>query len=113
MADGSVVEIFIGPEFERPMKSMDSVEAVAGGGLSGDRYFRDADVPDSERDPTEEVTLIESEAIEAARRDHGLDFGAGDTRRNIVTRGVTLEGLLGERFFIGDVELEGLEPNPP
>ena len=113
MADGSVVEIYIGPEFEQPMKSMDSVEAVAGGGLSGDRYFREADVPDSERDPTEEVTLIESEAIETARRDHGLDLEARDTRRNIVTRGVTLESLLGQTFFVGDVELEGLEPNPP
>ena len=113
MVEGAVVEIYIGPEFEQPMRSVQEVRAVAGGGLEGDRYFRDANVPDEERDPTEEVTLIASEAIEAAKRDHQLEFGAGDTRRNIVTRGVTLDEFLGRRFTIGQVELEGLEPNPP
>ena len=113
MTDGSVVEIYIGPEFEQPMHAVQRVEAIAGGGLTGDRYFRGEDAPAEERDPTEEVTLIESEAIEAARREHDIDFGAADTRRNIVTSGVTLDELLGRRFYVGEVELEGLEPNPP
>jgi len=113
MTGGAVIEIYIGPEFEQPMRSVQEVRAVAGGGLEGDRYFRDSDAPDEERDPTEEVTLIASEAIETAQRDHQLEFGAGDTRRNIVTRGVSLDELLGRRFTIGQVELEGLEPNPP
>jgi MOSC domain-containing protein YiiM len=112
MSEGSVVEIYIGPEFEQPMRAVKSVNAVAGRGLEGDRYFHDG-APEGEHIPSEEVTLIEIEAIEAARRDHEADFGPEDTRRNLVTRGVTLKDLLGHRFSVGPVELEGLEPNPP
>lgn len=112
MSTGEVAAIYIGPEPEGPMKQVESVTAVAGKGLEGDRYFQD-DVPPAERDPTVEVTLIEVEGIDAARAESGIDILPEDSRRNIHTRGVRLDDLLGKGFLVGEVELEGLEPNPP
>jgi MOSC domain-containing protein YiiM len=112
MAAARVVSIFIGPEPQQPMREVSEVEAVAGAGLVGDRYFQGG-VPEDERDPTDEVTLIASEGIAAAASESGLDISPADIRRNIVTSGVEPSELLGKRFWIGEVELEGLEDNPP
>src|SRR5207302_7728809 len=78
-------------------------------GLEGDRYFNEvgtfsAKVPGPDR----EVTLIELEAIEALQRDHGISLQAGDARRNLVTRGMALNHLVGQEFSIGDVRLRGI-----
>jgi MOSC domain-containing protein YiiM len=112
MATAKVVSIFIGPEPQKPMRDVSEVEAVAGAGLVGDRYFQ-GDLPEDERDPTDEVTLVAAEGIAAAASESGLDISPVDIRRNIVTSGVEPSELLGRRFLIGEVELEGLEENPP
>jgi MOSC domain-containing protein YiiM len=109
MPEGHVVAIYIGPDPQGPMRSVEEVVAVAGRGLEGDRYFQ----PAEDGDPTAEITLIESEAIERAAAESGLDIRHEDTRRNIVTSGVRLAELLGKRFRVGDAEVEALEPNPP
>ena len=103
------MEIYIGPEPEGPVQRVDEVTAVAGRGLEGDRYFQpvEAGIPDKE------VTLIESEAIEAAAAESGVDIQPADARRNVVTAGVRLNELVGKRFRIGEVEVEAIEPNPP
>lgn len=107
---GKVDAILIGPEDAGPMHSVPDVNAVAGRGLEGDRYFHNGEEPG---DPTEEVTLIEAEPIEDATRDHGLDLTPADMRRNIVTRGIELRELIGKTFSVGEVRLEGLKDNPP
>jgi MOSC domain-containing protein YiiM len=109
MGQGRVVGIYIGPEPERPMQPVTEAEAVAGRGLAGDRYFQ----PVENGDPTAEITLIESEAIEAATTESGVDIRLEDARRNIITSGVRLDDLLGKRFWLGEVMVEALEPNPP
>ena len=109
MSDGRVVGIYIGPEPERPMHPVTEVGAVAGRGLEGDRYFQ----PVENGDPTAEITLIASEAVEAAAAESGVDIRFEDTRRNIITSGVRLDDLVGRRFWLGEVEVEALEPNPP
>lgn len=109
MDQARVTAIYIGPEDEGPMHRVPEIEAVAGRGLRGDRYFQ----PAEGGDPTEEVTLVALEGIEAAAAESGLDITPEDTRRNLVTAGVELDELLGKRFTVGEVELEGLEPNPP
>jgi MOSC domain-containing protein YiiM len=53
--------------------------------------------------------LIESEAVEALRRDYEIEFEAGMSRRNIVTRGVPLNHLVGREFRVGEVVLRGLK----
>jgi MOSC domain-containing protein YiiM len=106
---GRVVGIFIGPEEGGPIQSVDEVEAVAGQGLRGDRYFR----TEAGGDPTEEVTLFSLDDLDDARREFDADIDPADLRRNLMTSGIDLDGLLGATFQVGDVVLEGLETNPP
>jgi MOSC domain-containing protein YiiM len=84
------------------MRSVDSITAIAGRGLEGDRYF------DAKKKPGQQVTLIEREAVEAFVRDYGAKFDLGDARRNLVTDGVALNPLVGREFTIGDVRLKGV-----
>ena len=83
--------------------SVDAVEAVAGKGLVGDRYFG------ADEYPGQNVTLIEAEEIERFNDEHGQSLGLDATRRNIVTRGVRLNELVGKEFRIGDALLFGVE----
>jgi MOSC domain-containing protein YiiM len=107
MAQGSIISLHISPTGAAPMKSIREIQAVAGKGLEGDRYFHKlgtySNTPGSGRD----VTLIEIEAIEALRRDYQIELEAGKARRNIVTRGVYLNHLVDRDFTIGDVVLRG------
>lgn len=85
-----------------PMRTVESIQAIAGRGLEGDRYF------DAKKKPGQQVTLIEREAVEALGRDHGVALAPGDARRNLVTDGVALNHLVGREFTIGDVRLRGI-----
>lgn len=84
------------------MRSLDTVEALAGRGLSGDRKCRE-----SRGDWGRQVTLIEREAVEAVARESGIALMAGETRRNLVTEGVALNHLVGREFTVGGVRLRG------
>lgn len=105
---GRVQGIFVGALAEGPMSSVGAVRAVAGRGLEGDRYFRHAGTFSETPGTGREVTLIESEALDAARRDHGVELGPGATRRNIVTSGVALNDLVRREFTVGAVRLRGV-----
>ena len=107
MFEGTVVSINIAPAAEAPMQSVSEVRAIPGQGLEGDRYF-DHQGTFSKPQPDRELTLIEVEAIEAMKSELGVDFGLGDSRRNVVTRGVPLNHLVGREFWIGDVKARGL-----
>jgi MOSC domain-containing protein YiiM len=89
------------------MQSVDEARAVPGRGLEGDRYFNHAGTF-SKPQPDRELTLIEAEAVEALKRELDVDYGLGDSRRNIVTRGVPLNHLVGKEFWIGEVKARGL-----
>jgi MOSC domain-containing protein YiiM len=104
--------LFIGPDPEGPMESRNDVVAVAGLGLRGDRYFQHDAAPEN-RESSLEVTLIAAEDVTEAAERSGIDIRPEDTRRNVVTSGVRLDDLLGSTFWVGEVELEGLERNPP
>jgi MOSC domain-containing protein YiiM len=106
--EGRVEAIFIGGVAEGPLDSVDEVEAVAGHGLNGDRYALRAGSFSKKEAPGREVTLIESEAIEAARRDYGIDVPLSAPRRNVVTSGLALNHLVGREFAVGDVKLKGV-----
>jgi MOSC domain-containing protein YiiM len=105
---GAVEGIYLASNAAEPLVSVDKVKAVVGLGLEGDRYFHKRGTFSNKPKPGREVTLIEIEAIEAAQKDYGLDVGAGDARRNIVTRGVPLNHLVGRRFKVGDATLVGI-----
>jgi hypothetical protein len=108
-ANGAVAAIYLAPDSGDPVEAVDSVEAVPGRGLRGDRYFRGAGTfsDDGERKPGRDLTLIEAEAVEAIERESGIDLGPGAHRRNVETRGLALNHLVGERFRVGDVVCRG------
>ena len=104
MFEGTVVSINITPVAEGPVQSVEEVRAIPGRGLEGDRYF-----DDPRKEPRRELTLVEAEAIEALRSEFKIDFGLDGTRRNVVTRGVPLNHLVGKEFWIGEVKARGLQ----
>jgi len=104
MFEGKVISINITPVAEAPLESVEEVRAIPGRGLEGDRYFDHAD-----KLPKRELTLVEAEAIEAFRSEFKIDFGLEGTRRNIVTRGVPLNHLVGKEFWVGEVKARGVQ----
>ena len=107
---GTVRAIHTAPEASAPMESRECVEAVEGKGLRGDRYFRgQGTYSNTARDMSREITLIEAETIEVVQRDYDIDIAPGEHRRNLTTRGVALDHLVGERFCVGAAICEGVE----
>ena len=114
MSTGTVVSINIAKAGSEPMEQLAEVKAVAGRGLEGDRYFaRQGTFTDNPNTTGREVTLIESEAIDALERDYGVKIDPTDARRNIVTRGVPLNHLVGQEFRVGDVGMRGVRLDEP
>lgn len=106
---GSVAAIHVSPETGGPPESRDSVEAVAGRGRKGDRYYEGEGIYNEPEDLNpSDVTLIEAEALAAAHEEYGINLGPGEHRRNVTTREVALNHLIGEEFHVGEVVLEGL-----
>lgn len=103
MFEGKVISINITPTAESPLQSLNEVRAIPGRGLEGDRYF-----DHEEKRPDRELTLVEAEAIEALRSEFKIDFDLSGTRRNVVTRGVPLNHLVGKEFWIGEVKARGI-----
>lgn len=78
----------------------ESVRVVAGAGIEGDRYFGCQD------EPGQNLTLIE---IEAFFSEQGRPLDLSITRRNVLTRGVRLNDLVGVEFLVGEVRVRGVE----
>jgi MOSC domain-containing protein YiiM len=79
------------------------VRVVAGSGIEGDRYFGRHD------EPGQNLTLIEIEEIEAFLQEQGRADALSVTHRNLLTRGVRLNELVGVEFQVGEVRLRGVE----
>lgn len=90
------------------MRTLDQAGLVAGKGLEGDRYFVQSGSWSRSPGPGRQVTLIEIEAIEALERESGTKLEPPQARRNLITRGVPLNHLVGARFRIGPALLEGV-----
>lgn len=106
---GELVAIYVAARRTEPMTALESVEARPGLGLLGDRYAARAGTftPRSDRLRGYEVTLIESEALENGALPGGDRLAFGESRRNLVTRGVDLNALVGREFSVGVVRLYG------
>ena len=94
----TVVAIHLGEAGKPELWAFDSVTAVAGKGLEGDRHFHAEGAP-----PGNALTLVEEEVVE------DVDLPPGGTRRQLTTRGVRLNDLVGKRFRVGEVECYGVE----
>jgi len=97
---GAVAAILVAPDAEAPLRRVEAAEALPGRGLAGDRY---ADARGTFNAPGRgyELTLVEGDVLDE------LELRWEDARRNIVTRGISLNALVGERFRIGPVECVG------
>jgi MOSC domain-containing protein YiiM len=104
---GSLEAIHLADVEGGPMRAVDRVTAIAGIGLEGDRYA----LPVEAQDPDEvrEVTLVEAEQLDWLSDEHGIRLEPGATRRNLTTRGVRLNELVGRTFRVGRVRIQGVE----
>jgi len=91
-----VEAIAIGPA--DALGPVDSVEAIAGSGLRGDRHYRHGG-----QRPGGALTLVEAEVLEE------VGLSGAESRRQVVTRGVRLNDLVGKRFRVGEAECLGVE----
>jgi MOSC domain-containing protein YiiM len=106
---GRVEGIFLAAEAEGTPEPHQQVRAVAGHGLEGDRYFDGGGTFSKPDGPGRQATFIEAEAVEAAERDERIVIRPEQVRRNIVTRGVALNHLVGREFAVGDIRFRGIK----
>jgi MOSC domain-containing protein YiiM len=106
---GRVEVVAIADRAEAPMEQVTTARAIPGRGLEGDRYANHIGTftPRSGRGVGYDLTLIEAEALDELSLTDGHRLGYAEARRNIVTRGIDLNTLVGQRFRVGDVECEG------
>lgn len=112
MWSGHLLEIHVAAEGRAPMEPRAAATLIPGTGIEGDRYATGrghySGFPD-----IREVTLIEIETLIALQRDHGVVLETVAHRRNLTTRSVPLNHLVGERFRVGETVLEGGRLNTP
>lgn len=102
---GRVEAIHITEARKQPLRAVSEVRAIPNTGLEGDRYAkRDGSFKPK---PGRDLTLIEAEALEALTRDYKVEFLAVESRRNVLTRGIALNHLVGREFQIGNVRVRG------
>ncbi len=99
--------IYISPSATVLPHAVQSVRALAGRGLEGDRYALGSGTF-SANSGQRDITLIEAEALEQFVRDYSHPLDAAQSRRNLLTRGVRLNELVGCDFFVGAVPMRGL-----
>ena len=100
---GRVEGIYIAGQHGELPEPVQSVRALAGRGLEGNRYFFDAAASGRA------LTLIAAEAVEEMEQEHGISIEPRESRRNVVTRGIDVNALVGKRFRVGGVECRGVE----
>jgi len=113
VVNGTLTEIWTTPAAAAPMRRQPRGRLLPGLGLDGDRYALGggtwARYPALEK----QLTLIDRDAVAAVAAEIGADLSPGDTRRNLVTVGVDLAGLVGRWFTVGDALLFGMKRCPP
>jgi MOSC domain-containing protein YiiM len=94
-----------------PLQQVEHAELVSGKGIVGDRYYNESGTFSKKLagNPAREVTLIESEEISAFNKAFSYEFSEPEFRRNIVTVGIRLNGLVDKKFSIGDTVLKGIK----
>ena len=102
-SNGTVEQIAITTEPHALPAPVPSVRAEAGHGIEGEYHWSSAP------EPGQSLTLIAAEALEGLREDTGIELSHEASRRNVLTRGVDLNALVGRRFTVGGVECVGVE----
>jgi len=87
----------------QPIKEVNSIKVLANKGVVGDRHFQEFN------DPYNQLSLIESENIDDYNTRFGLNIPYIDFRRNVITKGIQLNDLVGKKLKVGSVELEAID----
>ena len=98
-----VFKLGITSDNNKKIQEVESINVLANKGIVGDRHF------DDYNDPYCQLSLIESENIDYYNTKFGLNINYVDFRRNIITRGIQLNHLVGKKLKIGNVEVEGID----
>jgi Uncharacterized protein conserved in bacteria len=98
-----VFKLGIAANNNQPIIEVDSIEVLANKGIVGDRHFHDFN------DPYNQLSLIESENIDEYNIKFGLNIPYINFRRNVITKGIKLNGLIEKKLKIGNVELKAVE----
>ena len=105
IATGIVVALFTVDRRAAPMKKVDQLYALAGRGIEGDRYFLGTGTYSKKPEPGRQVTLIKSEVLESLKDKLEITVKPEESRRNILTRGIEINDLIGTEFYVGTVRL--------
>jgi len=106
---GTITAIWTAPDAGAPMVGHDTIEAITDHGLVGDRYTDGHGSYSKPGDhPDRQLTLIEQEQFDWLLATHGIALTGEQSRRNLVTTGISLNDLVGQRFNIGAIEVEGI-----
>ena len=97
-----VIKIGITEKNNQKIQEVKTVKVIANQGIVGDRHFKEFN------DPFNQLSLIESENIDYYNIKYGLNIPYIDFRRNIITKGIKLNDLVGKKLKIGSVEVEGM-----
>ena len=95
-----VFKIGITEKNNKEIERKETIEVVASKGIIGDRYFHDFNVD------RKQITLIESENIDYYNKTFNTNFNYLDFRRNIVTKDIELNNLVGKTIFVGEIKLQ-------
>ena len=98
-----VYKLGISVNNNKPINEVSSINVLANKGVVGDRHFKEFN------DPYNQLTLIESENIDYYNIKYGLNIPYVDFRRNIITKGIKLNDLVGKKILVGKVQLEGID----
>ena len=98
-----VIKLGLTDKNNQKIKEVKTIDVIKNQGIVGDRHLREFN------DPFSQLTLIESENIDYYNSKYGLDIPYIDFRRNIVTKGIKLNELVGKKISIGDVKVEGID----
>jgi MOSC domain-containing protein YiiM len=111
MSEGIIAAIYVAAEKGAGVSGHKSVAVRAGKGIVGDRYYSETGKNRSnyKGQPDWEITLVEAEAIEEFNANTGNQFHESDLRRNLVTRNVQLNDLVGKHFQINGTKFYGVQ----
>ena len=98
-----VLKLGITSNNNKIIEDVNSIEVLANKGVVGDRHFNDYN------DPYCQLSLIESENVDYYNTKFGLNIPYLDFRRNIITKGIKLNDLIGKRLLIGEVKVEAID----
>ena len=98
-----VIKIGIAKTNSREIQEVNEINLLAGKGIVGDRYFQE------KNEDRNQLTLIESENIDYYNDKFNLKIPYLNFRRNIVTKGIKLNELVGKKIIIGKTEIKGID----